>query len=64
MVQFQNSMRAWDALTRNQTTLVRMEGGNLAEQNMKYATQPYPEFQPAIYTDIARTLAAEKGLKE
>ncbi len=64
MVQFQNSMRAWDALTRNQTTLVRMEGGNLAEQNMKYATQPYPEFQPAIYTDIARTLASEKGLKE
>ena len=64
MVQFQNSMRAWDALTRNQTSLVRMEGSNLAEQNIKYATQSYSEFEPAIYTEIPRTLSAEEALGE
>lgn len=60
--QFQQSVRAWDALTRNQQTLVRLGGSNLAEQNIKYSTHPLPDFEPAIYTDIPRTLSAEKGL--
>ena len=56
IVQFQQSLRAWDALTRNQETLVRLSGSNLAEQNIQYITHPVPEFEPAIYTDISKTL--------
>lgn len=62
--QFQQSVRAWDALTRNQQTLVRLGGSNLAEQNIKYITHPLPDFEPAIYTDIPRTLSVEKGLTQ
>jgi hypothetical protein len=56
MVQFSQSIRAWDALTRNQETLVRLEGSNLAAQNMKYITSRVPDFEPAIYIDIKKTL--------
>ena len=56
IAQFQQSLRAWDALTRNQDTLVRLSGSNLAEQNIQYITHPMPEFEPAIYTDIAKNL--------
>ena len=64
IVQFQQSMRAWDYLTRNQKTMVRLNGSNLAEQNIRYVTHPVPNFEPAIYTDISRTLSDEKGLVE
>ena len=64
MVMFQDSMRAWDSMTRNQETLVRLPGGNLAEQNMKYVSHPIPDFEPAIYTELPRTLSIEKGLKQ
>ncbi|MCQ2585945.1 MAG: tetratricopeptide repeat protein [Treponema sp.] len=56
IVQFSQSVRAWDALTRNQETLVRLEGSNLAEENIKYITHPVPDFEPAIYTEIPRTI--------
>ncbi|WP_288715684.1 hypothetical protein [uncultured Treponema sp.] len=59
---FQESIRAWDALTRNQQTLIRLGGSNLAEQNIKYLTHPMPDFEPAIYTDVPRTLSTEEGL--
>lgn len=64
MVEFQESMRAWDALTRNQNTMVRLGGSNLAEQNFKYVTNPMPEYEPAIYTELPRTLTIEKGLSQ
>ena len=63
IVRLSDSIRAYDALTRNQTTMIRMEGSNLAAQNSKYITHPYPDFEPAIYTDIPRLLAGEKGLE-
>ena len=63
MVRFADSMKAWDALTRNPRTMVRMEGGNLAEQNSKYITHSYPEFEPAIYTEIPKILSDEKMLE-
>ncbi len=63
MVRFADSMKAWDALTRNPRTMVRMEGGNLAEQNSKYITHSYPEFEPAIYTEIPKILSNEKMLE-
>jgi len=63
IVRLSDSIRAWDALTRNQQTMIRMEGSNLAAQNSKYITHPYPDFEPAIYTDIPRLLAGEKGLE-
>ena len=63
IVRLSDSMRAWDALTRNPETMVRMEGSNLAAQNSKYITHPYPDFEPAIYTDIPRVLSGEKGLE-
>lgn len=55
-VQFSQSVRAWDALTRNQTTMARLGGSNLAEQNIKYINNPIPEFEPAIYIDIKKTI--------
>ena len=63
IVRLSDSIRAYDALTRNQQTMIRMEGSNLAAQNSKYITHPYPDFEPAIYTDIPRLLAGEKGLE-
>lgn len=63
VVRLSDSMRAYDALTRNPKTMIRMEGSNLAAQNSKYITHPYPDFEPAIYTDIPRLLAGEKGLE-
>ena len=44
--------------------MVRLSGSNLAEQNIRYVTHPVPDFEPAIYTDISRTLSDEKGLVE
>jgi tetratricopeptide (TPR) repeat protein len=64
MVQLTTSMRAWDAMTRNQTTMVRLGGSNLAEQNMKYMSHSVPEYEPAIYTDIPRILGGEEELSE
>ena len=60
---FQNSLRAWDSLTRNRTSLVRLGGTNLAEQNVKYVTSPITSYEPAIYTDIPRILENEKPLE-
>ncbi|MBP5402427.1 MAG: hypothetical protein J6Y36_04625 [Treponema sp.] len=60
---FQNSLRAYDALTRNPETMVRIGGTNLAEQNVKYVTSPITAYEPAIYTDIPRTLGDEKRLE-
>lgn len=60
MVQFQQSLRAWDALTRNQVTMLRLGGSNLAEQNMKYVSHAMPDYEPAIYTDLPRTLSEEE----
>ncbi|MCR4736355.1 MAG: tetratricopeptide repeat protein, partial [Treponema sp.] len=62
IVQFQNSLRAWDALTRNQETLLRLEGSNLAQENIKYITHMYSDYEPAIYIDIPRTLTEKEGL--
>ena len=62
IVQFSQSVRAWDALTRNQDTMVRLEGSNLAEQNIKYITHPIPDFEPSIYTDISKTLLDNEHL--
>ena len=64
MVQLSVSMRAWDALTRNQTTMVRLAGSNLAEQNMRYMSHPMPDYEPAIYTDIPKILTGEKELTQ
>ncbi len=62
IVQFQQSLRAWDSLTRNQKTLVRLDGSNLAQENIKYITHPVTEFEPAIYLDIPKNLTENEGL--
>ncbi len=62
IVQFSQSVRAWDALTRNQETLVRLGGSNLAEQNIQYITHPIPDFEPTIYTEIQKTLTDKEKL--
>ncbi|MCK9171019.1 MAG: hypothetical protein M0P01_11460 [Treponema sp.] len=64
MVQLSTSMRAWDALTRNQVTMIRLSGSNLAEQNMKYMSHPVPDYEPAIYTDIPRIMSGEEELSQ
>ncbi|MGN0728682.1 periplasmic flagellar collar protein FlcA [Treponema sp.] len=62
VVCLQESLRAWDAMTRNQTTMIRLDGSNLAEQNIKYITHPVPGFEPEIYTEIPRLLNGEEVL--
>ncbi len=59
MVNFQESLRAWDTLTRNLETMNRLSGSNLAEQNLRYTSQPRPEYEPQIYTKISKTLFDE-----
>ena len=63
IVNLQESLRAWDSLTRNQNTMIRMEGSNLAEQNIKYITASVPEYESEIYTEIPRTLYGETVLE-
>ena len=62
IVQFSQSVRAWDALTRNQETMTRLEGSNLAEMNIQYITHPIPEFEPSVYTNISKTLLNNEKL--
>ena len=64
MVYFSESSRAWDALTRNQTTLERNPASNLAAQNLKYLSYPQSTFEPAMYFDIPRTLQDEEILTQ
>ena len=40
----------------------RLEGSNLAEQNIKYISKPLSKYEPALYTEISKTLTDEKGL--
>ncbi|MFI3257769.1 MAG: tetratricopeptide repeat protein [Spirochaetales bacterium] len=61
---FEQSLRAWDALTRNQETMVRLEGSNLAEQNIRYLLYPMSDFEPAIYAAIPRVLYGENMLTQ
>ena len=62
IVNLQESIRSWDALTRNQETMLRLNGSNLAEQNLKYIVNPGYGYSPAIYTEIPLTLYGEEGL--
>ena len=62
IVQFQQSLRAWDSLTRDQKTLVRLDGSNLAQENIKYITHPVTEFEPAIYLEIPKNFTENEGL--
>ena len=62
LAQFQKSLVAWDSISRNQETMKRLEGSNLAEQNIKYISKPLSKYEPALYTEISKTLTDEKGL--
>ena len=64
MVSFSESIRAWDALTRNQETMRRLEGTNLASQNIKYLTVPFSSYEPELYTVLPKVLDGEKVLKQ
>lgn len=59
LTNFTASLRAWDALTRDPETLVRREGSNLAEQNIRYMSMPVPDYEPSIYTEIPVQLEGE-----
>ena len=63
-VYFSESLRAWDSLTRNQETMIRLKGTNLAEQNIKYLTSPTSDYEPVIYATLPRTLSGEDVLKQ
>ena len=63
IVALQDSLRAWDALSRNQETMVRLDSSNLAEQNIKYITRPDSEYSPEIYTKIPMLMDGEEGLE-
>ena len=59
LANFTASLRAWDALTRNPETMVRLPGSNLAERNIAYMTAPLSEYEPAIYMEIPIMLEGE-----
>lgn len=63
LVNMSESARAYDALSRNQETMVRLEGSNLATENVKYITSPITSYEPEIYVDIMDTLENEKILE-
>ena len=52
IVQLSQSLRAWDALTRNKETMTRLGGSNLPQENIRYITHPVPDFQPSIFIEI------------
>lgn len=62
VVQLSQSVRAWDALTRNQETMVRLEGSNLAAENIKYISNPVSSFEPTIYTEIPKVLKKSENI--
>ncbi|MDY4464673.1 MAG: tetratricopeptide repeat protein [Candidatus Treponema excrementipullorum] len=59
LANFTASLRAWDALTRNPETMIRLPGSNLAERNIAYMTAPLSEYEPAIYMEIPIMLEGE-----
>lgn len=60
MVHFTDAMKAYDSLTRDPRTMIRMEGGNLPQQNLKYISHPHPDFEPGIMVEIPKVLSNEK----
>lgn len=64
MALFAESNRAWDTLTRNQQTMVRAKGSNLAFLNMQNMTHPNEIYEPEIYIEIAKTLENEAILQQ
>ena len=60
MANYEESIRAFDALTRNQETMIRVPGSNLASFNQKYLTYTHQDFKPTIYTEISPILEGEK----
>ena len=58
------STRAWDALTRNPDTLIRVKNEKSAAYvNIQYMTVPNRDFIPEIYSDVPMTLYGEKVLR-
>ena len=57
------SLRAYDALTRNPDTMVRLPGSNLAELNIKYITHPNAQFKPGIYGSIDNVLENQQPIE-
>ena len=60
MANFEESIRAFDALTRNQETMIRVQGSNLASYNQKYLTYTHSDYEPTIYTELSPVLEGEK----
>lgn len=62
---FAESTRAWDALTRNPKTLIRIKNQQApAYVNVQYMSVPNKNFVPEIYTDIPKTLENELVLSQ
>ena len=62
IIQLQQSLKAWDSLTRDQKSLLRLDGSNLAQENIKYIVSPITEFEPSIYNVIPKTLTDNENL--
>ena len=62
-VNFAESSRAWDSLTRNQVTMERETTRNLGSLNSTYAANPSYGYEPTIYTAIPKTMFGEESLQ-
>jgi len=63
MALFGESSRAWDALTRNQETMVASKAVSLAYLNTQNIIKPRANFEAEIYSDIPKTLEGERALQ-
>ena len=63
MALFGESSRAWDALTRNQQTMVASKAVSLAYLNTQNIMKPRANFDAEIYSDIPKTLEGERVLQ-
>ncbi|PIE98048.1 MAG: hypothetical protein CR988_05335 [Treponema sp.] len=62
---FEEASRAWDALTRNPETMIRVKNEKSgAYVNVQYMTVPDRSFIPEIYSEIPKTLVGEEILKQ
>ena len=59
---FGESSRAWDALTRNQETMIASKAKSLAYLNIQNMIKPQTAFETEIYSDIPKTLENEQVL--
>ncbi len=67
LVLISDAARAWDTLTRNPETMIRLKpphDKNLPFMNVRYITKPGEAYSSEIFTDIPKTMENERVLRQ